>query len=188
MSESYQINDQSAVYYLTFQIVNWIDLFTRQIYRDIAIDSLKYCQENKGLEIFAYVIMSNHIHIIARSSENKIVNTIRDFKRHTSKQFIKTIQNESKESRKKWLLMLFNYETKKHTRNKNFQVWTHENHPVEIYSNKFIEQKVNYIHQNPVRNGLVENSEDYMYSSARNYAGKEGLLDITKIDIRWKSY
>jgi len=67
MSTGYQIVDQSALYYLTLQVVDWIDIFTRQVYRDIVIESLKFCQQNKNLQIFGYVIMSNHIHLIANS-------------------------------------------------------------------------------------------------------------------------
>ena len=67
MSTGYQIKDQNALHYMTLQVVYWIDIFTRKIYRDIVIDSLMYCQKEKGLEIFAYVIMSNHIHLIAKS-------------------------------------------------------------------------------------------------------------------------
>ena len=67
MSTGYQISDQEGLYYLTFQVVDWIDIFTRQVYRDIIIESFKYAIENKGLHLFAYVIMSNHVHLIAQS-------------------------------------------------------------------------------------------------------------------------
>ncbi|MEN8122608.1 MAG: hypothetical protein ABFS35_19860 [Bacteroidota bacterium] len=61
MSTGYKISEKEGAYFLTFQIVGWVDIFTRKTYRDIAIESLIYCQKNKGLEVFAYVIMSNHI-------------------------------------------------------------------------------------------------------------------------------
>ena len=72
MSTGYKIYDQGALYYVTFKIVNWVDLFSRKVYKDIAIDSLKFCQRNKGLEIYAYVIMSNHIHILMRSNTESL--------------------------------------------------------------------------------------------------------------------
>jgi REP element-mobilizing transposase RayT len=81
MPTGYQIQDQSKPHFLTFQVVYWIDIFTRKVYRDMVINSLKYCQQEKGLEIFAWVIMSNHIHILARSSTSKLSDTIRDFKK-----------------------------------------------------------------------------------------------------------
>jgi REP element-mobilizing transposase RayT len=173
MTHGYQIKNQSTLHYLTFQIVHWADIFTRKAYKDIIIDSLRYCQQNKGLIISAYVIMSNHVHILASSDNENLSEIVWDFKRHTSKKIIETIENEM-ESRREWLLMIFKYAARKHKRNDKYQVWTHENHAEEIYSNKFIEQKVNYIHNNPVRSGIVINPEDYVYSSARNYAGLEG--------------
>jgi REP element-mobilizing transposase RayT len=182
MPTGYQIKDQTSAYYLTFQIVYWIDLFTRNRYREIIIDSLKFCQQNKSLEIFAFVIMSNHVHLIARSNNDNLSDVIRDFKKYTSKQFIDEIDS-SIESRKKWMLNLFQHAAKKQNKNGSYQVWTHENHAIEVFSNSVIWQKANYIHDNPVRNKLVENSWDYLYSSARNYADMEGVLEITKLSV-----
>ncbi len=87
MSDSYQIQDQNSCYFLTFQVVGWADVFTRKDYKDIIIKSLDYCRKNKGLEIFSYVIMTNHIHIIIRSKSEKLSDTIRNFKKYTSKKF-----------------------------------------------------------------------------------------------------
>ncbi len=72
-------------------------------------------------------------------------------------------------------------------KNQTNQIWTHENHAEIIYSQKFIEQKIAYIHSNPIRAGIVEKVEDYLYSSARNYAELENVLEITKIDMLWKT-
>lgn len=186
MSHGYQIKDQEALHYLTLQIVHWVDIFSRKIYRDIIIDSLRYCQQNKGLEIYAYVIMSNHIHLLVRSKKSNLSDVIRDFKRHTSKKIIETIDLEQ-ESRREWMLMIFRYAARKYKRNNEYQVWTHENHAEEIYSNKFIEQKTLYIHQNPVRSGIVEKPEDYLYSSARNYAEMDYLIDVIKVTFSCKT-
>jgi REP element-mobilizing transposase RayT len=180
MSTGYQIVEQDALYYLTFQVVRWVDLFTRKVYRDIVIDSLKYCQSNKGLEIYAFVIMSNHIHILLRSDIGKLSDTIREFKSFTAKQILLAIDTES-ESRRDWMLNLFEFAAKQHKRNEKYQIWTHENHAELIYSDKFIIQKINYIHDNPVRAGIVENPEDYLYSSATDFAGKQCLLDIVQM-------
>ena len=182
MSTGYQITDQEALYYLTLQIVNWVDIFTRKAYKDIIIENLKYCQKNKGLEIYAYVIMSNHIHLLARASQGNLSDILRDFKSYTSKVILKKIQ-EVNESRKVWMLNQFAFAAKKHSRNTNYQLWTHENHAELIYSNKFIEQKLDYIHNNPVKNGIVTKPEDYLYSSARNYAGESSVIDIELLTI-----
>jgi REP element-mobilizing transposase RayT len=186
MSTGYQINDQEGLYYLTFQIVDWIDVFTRQIYRDIIIDSFKYAIENKGLDIFAYIIMSNHVHLIAQSSNGKLSDTIRDIKKFTSKKIIETIQTIP-ESRSDWMLNQFSFNARQHSRNKTYQVWTHENHSVYLYGPKFIQEKIDYLHNNPVRAGLVEKPEDYLYSSARYYAGMDCLLPVSGIELPWKT-
>lgn len=180
MSTGYQIKDQEGLHYLTFQIVDWVDIFTRKAYRDIVIDSLKFCQQNKELEIYAFVIMSNHIHMLLRSGIGKLSDTIREFKSYTAKQILLAIELES-ESRREWMLNLFEFAAKKHKRNENYQVWTHENHPELIYSDNFIQQKINYIHDNPVRAGIVENPEDYLYSSARDFAGKDCVLKTVPV-------
>lgn len=181
MPTGYQIKNQEALYYLTLQVVYWADIFTRQVYRNIVIESLLYCRQNKGLEIFSYVIMSNHIHIIVRSKNGTLSDTIRDFKRHTSKKIVECIKEQT-ESRREWLLMIFRYAARKHKRNNEYQFWTHENHAIEHNIAKMIEQRINYIHENPVRAGIVVNAEDYLYSSARNYAEMDSILEIERID------
>jgi len=182
MSTGYQIVEQDALHYVTFQVVSWVDLFTRKVYRDIVIDSLKYCQSNKGLEIYAFVIMSNHIHLLIRSDIGKLSDTIREFKSFTAKQILLAIDTES-ESRRDWMLNLFEFAARQHKRNEKYQIWTHENHAELIYSDKFIFQKINYIHDNPVRAGIVENPQDYLYSSARDFADKPCLLDIVPVFV-----
>ena len=113
MSTGYKIANQEALYYVTFQIVNWIDIFTRKIYRDIVVDSLRYCQQNKGLEIFAFVVMSNHLHLLVRSQTGKLSDTIHDFKSFTAKQILLAIETEN-ESRREWMLNLFEFAAKRH--------------------------------------------------------------------------
>jgi len=179
MSTGYKIVEQDALHYVTFQVVEWVDIFTRKVYRDIVIDSLRFCQTNKGLEIYAFVVMSNHIHLLLRSDKAKLSDTIRDFKAHTGREILKAIDSES-ESRRDWMLNIFEFAAKKHKRNEDYQFWTHENHPELIYSDKFLFQKLNYIHENPVRAGIVDKAEDYLYSSARDFAGLPCLLEIVQ--------
>jgi len=186
MPTGYQIQDQNAPYFLTFQVVYWVDIFTRKECKDIIIDSLRYCQKEKGLEIYAWVIMSNHVHIFCRSLTGELSNTIRDFKKYTSKKIVEFIIDNPKESRKEWMLRLFKHAAKRQNKSGNYQVWTHENHAVEMVTNDFMEIKVKYIHENPVRAGIVENPEDYIYSSARFYADMDGLLEVIPITFRLK--
>ena len=187
MPTGYQIKDQEQLHFLTLQVVRWVDVFTRAIYRDIIIDSLLYCQRNKGLQIFAYVIMSNHIHLLVQSSTGELSETLRDFKSFTAKQILQQIETGN-ESRRKWMLKIFREEANKHARNSKYQFWTHENHAEYIYSDKFINQKLDYIHNNPVKAEIVVNPEEYRYSSAANYAGQEALLDVEILTTKWKTY
>ena len=128
--------------------------------------------------------MSNLIHLLAQSDRNDLSGTIRDFKNYTSKKFL-GVRNDG-ESRSEWMKKIFEYHGKFKS-NQSFKVWTHENHAELIYSQNFIEQKLDYIHTNPIRAGIVANPEGYLYSSARNYAGLESVLEIVEVDRRWRT-
>ena len=181
MSEGYKIRDQTLPHFITFTVVDWIDVFTRQTYKDVIIESLDYCIQNKGMILYGYVIMSNHIHMIIQSQEATLSDLIRDFKKFTAKSILEKIQN-SPESRREWMLERFKLATESHSRNKNYQLWQYGNHPEEVYSNKFMWSKLDYIHLNPVRAGIVEKASHYVYSSASNYVSDSGLLKIEKAD------
>jgi putative transposase len=90
MSDKYKIWDNSKAYFITATVVGWIDVFTRKNHKMLIVDSLQYCQKNKGLEIYGYCLMSNHLHMIARAGgTNSISDVIRDFKKFTSRELIK---------------------------------------------------------------------------------------------------
>lgn len=179
MSSGYRIGDQHALHYLTFTIVDWIDLFTRRIYRDIILDSIRHCQEHKGLEVHAWVIMSNHVHTILSTPENELSDVVRDFKSFTSKAIVKAIHEEN-ESRREWMLQRFIVHAARTARNDTYKVWTHDNHPLQMQP-QFIMERVNYIHQNPVRAGWVDAPRGYLYSSARDYQDEPGLLKVERV-------
>ena len=128
--------------------------------------------------------MTNHIHLIARSHEHyKLFDTIRDFKKFTANQLLEQIRQPT-EGRSDWMLKRFEFAAKAHKRNSEYQIWTHENHAVELFSKEFTQQKLDYVHQNPVRAGIVDAPEDYIYSSARNYVGLKGRIEI---DLLWSA-
>lgn len=163
-------------YFLTTTVEGWIDVFTRKALCDILVDSLRYCIREKGLNIFAFVIMSNHLHMVASCDEpSQLDDTIRDFKKFTSKACVKHISSSS-ESRKEWMLKLFADYALKSKRHKSFKFWQTGNHVIELSDAQFTWQKINYIHQNPVRAGLVRNLEDWIYSSASNYMDMESII------------
>jgi REP element-mobilizing transposase RayT len=188
MSDKYKIWDDSKAYYLTLTIVDWVDVFTRKNHKLLIIDSLKYCQAKKGLIIFAYCLMSNHLHLIARSeSEFSLSDILRDFKKFTSKAIVKQIIEES-ESRRLWMLELFRKAGENLKGIKNYKVWQDGNHAEMIQSNKFFDEKLEYIHANPVKELIIERPEDYMFSSARNYAGLSNYIEIVLETMKMRTY
>lgn len=178
MSRNYKFHKPEGVYFVSFAVVEWIDVFTRAEYKNILIESLEFCQKEKGMEIFAYSIMTNHMHLVFRCINGyEPQNVLGDFKRFTSITIVKAITVNPKESRKEWLLEQFARAASKTSNVKNNQFWRHDNRPIELWSNKVIFEKINYVHNNPVEECLVAYPEDYLYSSARDYAGEKGLLD-----------
>ena len=177
MSRNYKFHNPDGVYFVSFAVVEWIDVFTLNEYKHILLESLGFCQREKGMEIFAWCIMNNHMHLIFRSiNGQKPELLLGNFKRYTSKAVVKAIRENPRESRKECLLERFKKAGAKSSNVKVYQFWQHNNHPIELWSNRVIFEKINYIHNNPVEEGLVSYPQDYPYSSARDYAGEEGLL------------
>ncbi|MEM7549267.1 MAG: transposase [Bacteroidota bacterium] len=173
MGHSYTIRDQGAVHFVTFSVHQWVDVFTRKNYADILLESLEHCQKHKGLEIYSWVIMSNHCHLIVRAKNENLSDVIRDFKKYTSKKIYKAIEQNGSESRKEWLTILLNYKDK-------IWFWKEGYHGEEILSLEFYNSKVDYIHLNPVRAGIVEKEEEYLLSSAGDFHGvRQGALELS---------
>ncbi|HTE34316.1 MAG TPA: transposase [Chryseolinea sp.] len=183
MSRKYKVRDQDKLYFVTFTVIQWLDVFTRRLYRDIFLDSLRYCQKHKGLELCAYCIMSSHVHlIIGRNKENPLEGIIRDIKKYTAVKIIEAISINPEESRTALLLWLFEKEGRNNSNNTKFQFWQQHNHPIELATNDMIDQKLDYVHNNPVEAGIVLSPEDYLYSSAINYAQRpETMIDVILI-------
>lgn len=174
MGYAYVVRDQGAVYYVTFTVHQWADVFTRSAYVDELVANLRYCQEYKGLEIFAWVVMSNHIHLIVRAKNENLSDVIRDFKKYTAKSIYRQIVKNPKESRKAWLMRVLCYEER-------IWFWEEGYHGEEVLSMTFYDSKVNYIHMNPVRAGIVEKEEEYVNSSAGDFYGtRKGKLTLSK--------
>jgi REP element-mobilizing transposase RayT len=178
MSEKYKIHEHEKAYFITMTIVGWMDVFTRKNHKLLIVNSLRYCQKHKGLEIFAWCLMSNHMHMIVRACGKPTLSDIlRDFKTHTSKKIVQQIIEEH-ESRRGWMLAYFKHSGRYLKRIQVYKVWQDGNHAKIIYSPAFFYNKLNYIHKNPVREMTVSKEEDYWFSSARNYAERKALLEI----------
>ena len=179
--EGFIIRDQSKTHFITATVVDWVDVFSRKTYKDSVIVSLDFCIKNKGMILYGFVIMSNHIHLIIQSENSKLSDLIRDFKKFTAKTILNKIETEP-ESRADWMLKRFEFACKSHNRNEKYQFWQYGNHPEEIFSEKFFWSKLDYIHLNPVRAGIVAKASHYVYSSASNYVEDSGIIAITKVD------
>ena len=146
------------------------------------MESLAYCQQNKGLIINAWCIMTNHMHLIGSAKEGfRLSDIIRDFKKFTAKTIINSMANEL-ESRRDWMLYRFEYAGKFKNRISKYKFWRDDNHAVLLDSNKMMEPRLDYVHDNPVDAMIVDQPEDYLFSSARDYAGQKSLLEIEFIE------
>jgi len=170
MAFAYTVKNQRAAHFLTFTVHQWVDIFTRAEYVNILLESIRHCQKEKGLEVYAWVVMSNHCHFIFRAANNNLSDIIRDMKKFTAKKIYEAILNNTKESRKEWLIKVLSFKEK-------IWLWEEGYHREEIQSLAFYHTKVNYIHQNPVRAGIVEKEEAYLNSSAGDFWGiRKGKL------------
>jgi putative transposase len=178
MSEKYKFLNPEGIYFTTLTITNWIDLFTRSEYCIIVLDALRYCQAKKGLMIYASCIMPSHVHlIIGRNGTEEISGIIRDFKRFTNEKIISEIK-QINESRREWLLDQFSKAADRIKRVTNYKVWQDGNHPIELSTNEMMDQRLDYLHENPVKAGIVWEPHHYAWSSAIDYSGGSGLLKI----------
>ena len=178
MSRKYKFHNKEGLYFVSFAVVYWIDIFVREEYFRIVVDSLDYCRKNKGLELYCWCIMPSHIHLIIRAKENNPEILLGKIKEHTSKAIQKHIKENNQESRKEWVSWMFERAGLKSSNVKNAQFWQHNNKPIEIWSEEVLNQKMDYIHQNPVVSGFVIEPEHWKYSSAIDYSGGKGVLEM----------
>ena len=181
MSRKYKFHNPTAAYFVSFATVYWIDVFTREIYLKVLVDSIRYCRTHKGMELFAYCFMPSHVHFIFRDSNEDPTSLLRDFKKHTAKKLLEAIDGNPQESRKEWLLFMFERAGKKKGNISKYQFWQHNNKPIELWSTEVIKQKLDYIHNNPVAAGFVTEPTQWKYSSARNIAGEDPAFEIDAI-------
>jgi REP element-mobilizing transposase RayT len=182
MSRKYKFYNPDGIYFVTFATINWIDVFTRRIYKDILVESINYCIQEKGMIVYAWVIMSNHVHLLMSTQMNPCEAILRDLKKFTSKKIIQAIEENPQESRKVWMLQMMKDAGSRNPNNEKYQFWQQDNHPIEVSRNTSeIDAVIKYIHENPVKVGFVDNAEDYPYSSAVDFAGGEGVVGIYKV-------
>src|ERR1700743_3217480 len=154
------------LYFVTLTVVDWIDVFTRRLYNDFIIENLIYCQQNKNLNIYAYVIMPNHIHIVANVTDGSLGDVLGHFKTYTSKRLFEMVRDNALESRRNWMIKAFEKAGKFNNANERHQFWQNGNYPVVLFTPAAIDQKIDYIHENPVRGGFVGSAHEFWDSTA----------------------
>ena len=158
---------------MTSTIVEWIPLFGFPSLTQIVLDSLSFMQEKERLTLYAYVIMENHLHVVASAED--LSKEFGDFKSYTARRIIDTLKENNQSRILQWL-----EDAKlRHKKDRIYQVWQEGSHPEEIISEDMMRQKIEYIHNNPVKRGYVDEPTDWRYSSARNYEGITGLIHVT---------
>ncbi len=173
MRSRYKITELNSPHFITCTTVGWLPVFTRPKYFEIITASLTFCRQQKGLRLHAYVILDNHLHLAVSSDD--LSQVMRDFKRHTAKEILTAAQQDNK----LWLLKQFEFFKGAHKGESQHQVWQEGVHPQAITTEDMLRQKLDY---NPVKIGLVDRPEDWRYSSARNYFGQDGVLEIDLVE------
>nr|VFJ91358.1 MAG: hypothetical protein BECKH772A_GA0070896_1003025 [Candidatus Kentron sp. H]VFJ93979.1 MAG: hypothetical protein BECKH772B_GA0070898_1005316 [Candidatus Kentron sp. H]VFJ99148.1 MAG: hypothetical protein BECKH772C_GA0070978_100298 [Candidatus Kentron sp. H] len=159
---------------MTATVNNWLPLFTRPQTVEILLDSWRFLQREGNLTLFGYVILENHPHLVAASPN--LPAAMQRFKSWTARRIIDYLE-ETRARRMLDLLALFK---RAHKTKTTYQVWEEGSHPQAIVNEMIMRQKIDYIHHNPVARGYVDRPEHWRYSSARNYLGQPGLIEICR--------
>lgn len=177
----YKVVDDNGIYFTTHTIVEWLPVFWERKYFEIITRSLGYCQEKKGLTVFGYVIMLTHFHLVAQTDDGiKLHDVMRDMKKFTSKEISRQLESDGQ----KLFLHVFKKAAEGEKERCKYKVWQDEYHPQLVYSDSVCHQKLEYMHNNPLRKGFVEKPEDWVYSSARNYAlGDHSILKVELLQM-----
>jgi putative transposase len=165
MSEKYKTYP-NGTFFATMTVMGWMDVFTRSEYCEIIVSSLNYCIEKKGLGVYSYVLMSSHLHLIAQA-EQPLGEILRDFKSFTAKRILQAIEKNPQESRKEWLLYMFQFYAQKFGDKQKNKFWQNGNHPIALDGRRgSFDQKMTYIHENPIKARMVDEAEHYPWCSA----------------------
>jgi REP element-mobilizing transposase RayT len=168
----YRIFETEYPYFLTCTVVGWLPVFTRPACVEIVLNSWRFLQDAGRLTLFGYVILENHLHFVASGEE--LSKEVGDFKSFTARKVVDWLRERGEET----LLRQLAAEKEPHKVSRVFQVWQEGSHPKQITDDEMMRQKLEYVHNNPVRRGYVDDPTHWRYSSARNYHGLPGLLPV----------
>jgi REP element-mobilizing transposase RayT len=170
--DRYKIFENRYPHFLTSTVVNWLPIFGNPSIAQIVLDSLQFLQQHERLTVYAYIILENHLHLIA--SADNLSKEIANFRSYTARQIIDFYKAQNVQH----ILKQLNYYKLRHKTDRDYQLWQEGTHPEQIQGKAMMRQKIEYIHYNPVKRGYVDEPTHWRYSSARNYVGQKGLLEV----------
>jgi REP element-mobilizing transposase RayT len=170
----YVITDPDQPHFLTCTVMEWLPVFSRPETVGILLDSWRFLREQHGLRLYGYVVLDTHTHFIAQAERLDIC--LVNFKSFTAKQIIHHLEKQQAE----YLLTRLRFSKRAHKSDREFQFWQEGSHAEMVLSDAMMREKLEYIHANPVKRGYVDEPEQWRYSSARNYAGENGLVEIDR--------
>jgi putative transposase len=185
MASEHIFHEKQTSYFLTFNTVDWVDVFIRPVYKQIIVHSLNHFIDHKGLTVYSWCLMTNHLHLLAQAKETCVVAEIeKEFKSFTTRKILEAIDTEHP-IRKKWMLERFENFSNMLGMMKKYQVWQTSSNPIfmDVTKKEMLLEYVDHIHNNPVRDRIVDTACDYLYSSARDYSGMQGLVNISKLSM-----
>ncbi len=175
MRTTFKAIEKDAVFFITSSVTEFIPIFTDASFCKIITSALSFYRKNNKLKMYSYVIMDNHFHAVLSADNISIL--MRDLKKYTAKKIILEIERRNKS----WIINQFQFWKQRHKNKSKYQIWQEGYHPEQILNKVMMLQKMEYIHNNPVRRGLVAKAEDWWFSSARNYAGLDFEMEIDMI-------
>ncbi|MGY2293538.1 REP-associated tyrosine transposase [Pseudomonas sp. SDO528_S397] len=170
----YHLVEPDQPHFLTCTVMEWLPLFTRHYLVDHLLNCWRYQQAQERLKLYGYVVLENHLHFIAQAPD--LGRCLSQFKSFTARSIIDDLQRKGAER----VLERLRFCKRAHKRDRAYQLWQEGSHAEWVFSEDVMRQKLDYIHHNPVKRGYVDLAEHWRYSSARNYAGREGLIDIQR--------
>ena len=179
-----------ACYFLTLNVIDKIELFVRPLYKEIIAEALNHFILTQGIVLHAWCLMSSHLHLLLRTREAYGPSFFeRDFKKYTTPELIKAVEMKL-DFRKEWMLARFEECSKSLKKIEKFQLWESCSSPLRIESDqpRLLLEKAEHIHENPLRENIVELPENYVFSSARDYVGLKGLVNVTVLKPGWPKF
>jgi len=176
MRSRYRFTEDEGIYFVTCTVIHWLPAFTRREDFELLLAPLAHYRRTRAIKLYAYVLMDNHLHLVIEGKD--VSRTMKAFKSYTAKRILA----QAEQSGREWLLNQFAFYKKRHKQSSDYQVWQEGVHPQLVQTDAMFEQKVSYIHENPVRRGWVDLPEQWRYSSARNYlADDESVFEIDRL-------